>query len=167
MTRHYKEVILAMDLSLSCPAFAVVGWDGRHLHVLHLSHVKTNAKKSHGYRLFQIYNHLQGILTDWQGQLTGVVSEKGFSRHARTTQILFMVHGVAKLAVQIADEEVVEMSPTTVKKLVSGTGKASKENVADSVRGFIPVKIEFATDDESDALAVAIAYLIEKGVLRP
>ncbi|MGD2278183.1 crossover junction endodeoxyribonuclease RuvC [Bacillus wiedmannii] len=166
MTAHYKEVILAMDLSMSSPAFAVVAWDGRRLYVLHQSHIKTNAKKSHGYRLCEIYRHLGSLLMDWQGQLTAVVSEKGFSRFANVTQILFMVHGVAKLAVHSAGEDVVEMSPTTVKKHVTGNGKASKDAVADSVRGYFREKLVFATDDESDAIAVALAYLIKKGVIR-
>ncbi|WP_144466713.1 crossover junction endodeoxyribonuclease RuvC [Bacillus nitratireducens] len=163
---QYKEVVLAMDLSMNCPAFAVVAWDGRHLDVLHKSHIKTNTKKSHGYRLCEIYRHLGSILMEWQGRLTAVVSEKGFSRFANVTQILFMVHGVAKLAIHSAGEEVVEMSPTTVKKLVTGSGKASKEVVADSLLGYFPIKLEFATDDESDAVAVALAYLLKKGVIR-
>ncbi|CUB09193.1 Crossover junction endodeoxyribonuclease RuvC [Bacillus cereus] len=167
MTHHYKEVILAMDLSMSCPAFVVVAWNGRELSVLHQSHIKTNAEKSHGYRLFEIYNHLGGILAEWQEHLTAVVSEKGFSRFANVTQILFMVHGVAKLAIHTADKDVVEMSPTTVKKHVTGNGKASKDAVADAVRGYFREKLVFATDDESDAIAVALAYLIKKGVLKP
>ncbi|MBE7156308.1 crossover junction endodeoxyribonuclease RuvC, partial [Bacillus paranthracis] len=65
-----------------------------------------------------------------------------------------------------AGEDVVEMSPTTVKKHVTGNGKASKESVADSVRGYFREKLVFATDDESDAIAVALAYLIKKGVFR-
>jgi crossover junction endodeoxyribonuclease RuvC len=159
-------IILAMDLSLSSPAFAVI----EHVKhekpiILHLSSIKTNAKKSHGYRLFQIYNHLKEIYEEFEGRINFVVSEKGFSRHARTTQILYMVHGVARVISHMEGFEVEELSPTTVKAKVGGSGKASKEQLADAVRGFFLEELTFKNDDESDAVAVGLCFLIDKGVL--
>lgn len=159
-------IILAMDLSLSSPAFAVI----QHTRcekpiLLHLSSIKTNAKKSHGFRLFQIYNHLKGIYEEFDGQIDFVVSEKGFSRHARTTQILYMVHGVARVISYKKGFEVEELSPTTVKAKVGGSGKASKEQLADAVRGYFNEELHFKNDDESDSVAVGLCFLIDKGVL--
>ena len=158
-------IVLAMDLSLSSPAFAVIKKTTGKPKVLHLSSVKTNAKKSHGYRLFQIYNHLKDIYEEFEGQIDFVASEKGFSRHARTTQILYMVHGVARVCSYMNGYEVEEMSPTTVKAKVGGSGKASKEQLADAVRGYFTEELFFKNDDESDAVAVGLCFLIDKGVL--
>jgi crossover junction endodeoxyribonuclease RuvC len=159
-------IVLAMDLSLSSPAFAVIEKKPRSLRVLHLSSIKTNAKKSHGFRLFQIYNHLKEIYEEFEGRIDDVVSEKGFSRHARTTQILYMVHGVARVLSFMKGHEVNELSPTTVKAKVGGSGRASKEQLADAVRGYFTEELTFKNDDESDALGVGIAYLIEKGEMK-
>ncbi|OMI07687.1 hypothetical protein BVL54_19885 [Bacillus paralicheniformis] len=158
-------IILAMDLSLSSPAFAVLEKKPRSLRVLHLSHIKTNAKKTHGYRLFQIYNHLKEIYEEYGDRISQVVSEKGFSRHARTTQILYMVHGVARVLSYMNGFEVEEVSPTTVKKHVAGNGKASKEELADAVRGFFTDELFFKNDDESDAVSVGVTFLIQSGEL--
>lgn len=158
-------IILAMDLSLSSPAFAVIEKKPRSVKVLHLSSIRTNAKKSHGFRLFQIYNHLKEIYEEFGDKIEHVVSEKGFSRHARTTQILYMVHGVCRMLTYMNGHEVNEVSPTTVKKNVAGNGKASKEQLADAVRGFFKDELTFKNDDESDALGVGITFLISKGVL--
>jgi crossover junction endodeoxyribonuclease RuvC len=158
--------VLSMDLSLSCPAFAVLEYDVDSLDVLHLSHVKTNAKKPHGYRLFQIYQHLEKLVREFP-DIQLVVSEKGFSRHPRSTQILYMVHGVVKvLLAKYGHYDIMEITPTTVKKRVAGSGKAEKEDVANAVRKFLVHDIYFETDDESDAVAVGIAGLVEKGLLR-
>ena len=58
-----------------------------------------------------------------------------------------------------------EISATTVKKIVAGHGKAEKDEVADGVRRIIglPADYIFANNDESDATAVILAWLIEKG----
>jgi crossover junction endodeoxyribonuclease RuvC len=159
-------IILAMDLSLSSPAFSVIEKKKTELNVLHISHIKTNPRKTHGYRLFQIYNHMKEILDEYGDVIEKVVSEKGFSRHQRTTQILFMVHGISKLLAHQYGFEVIELAPTTVKKQVAQNGKASKDQVADAVQGFISHYVLFKNDDESDSVAVGVAYLIDSGNLK-
>ncbi|MEY8748923.1 crossover junction endodeoxyribonuclease RuvC [Alkalicoccobacillus gibsonii] len=155
---------LAMDLSMNSPAFAVLKLLNGRLSVVDLSSIKQNTKKSHGYRLFVTYNHIQELFKTYPIQ--EVVSEKGFSRHANTTQVLYMVHGVARVAAYQNGLEVHEITPTTVKKHVAGSGKASKEQVADGVRGFFKEELFFKNDDESDAVGVGVAHLVEKGRLK-
>lgn len=157
-------MILGMDLSLSSPGFAVIEKQYSGLIVVHhLSSIKTNPKKTHGQRLLQIFEHLDGILKDESLNITAVASEKGFSRHAVTTQALFKVHGVAHLLCAIYGHDVNELTPPAVKKHIAGNGKASKEQMADAVRGFIRQELKFKNDDESDAVSVAVAWLLENG----
>lgn len=157
--------VLAMDLSLSCPAFCVAEENDGALNVLHLSHIKTNAKKSRGYRLFEIYNHMKEIYEE-HPDLDAVVREKGFSRFPATTQTLFQVVGISTIcAFKYGFEEIHEIPPTTVKKLVGGSGKSTKQDVADMIQMMYGLDIEFKTDDESDALGVAIAYFIKQKAL--
>lgn len=59
------------------------------------------------------------------------------------------------------------LSPSTVKRLVAGNGKAEKEDVADAVRKLLGLPLDhvFSSDDESDACAVVLAWLIQNGVI--
>ena len=52
--------------------------------------------------------------------------------------------------------------PVTIKKLIAGSGKAEKSEVAEALERYIG-KQEYKCDDESDAAAVAIAWLIQQG----
>jgi crossover junction endodeoxyribonuclease RuvC len=52
-----------------------------------------------------------------------------------------------------------------VKKLVVGKGKAEKDEVAEAVRKLTGYKGEFAADDESDAVAVGLAYGIQSKLI--
>lgn len=59
------------------------------------------------------------------------VREKGFSRFPHETQVLFKVVGVTDLAAwQKCRAAYEEIAPSAVKKLLTGSGKASKEEVA-------------------------------------
>lgn len=118
-------------------------------------------KKCHGQILSEIYD----LITELAVDIAVFVREKGFSRFPHETQALFKVVGVADLAAWKARRtEFVEIAPTTVKKLLTGSGKASKEEVAVSLERHVG-KNTYITDDESDATAVGTAWLLMNGLL--
>ena len=113
-------------------------------------------KKCHGQILTEIYD----LITELAVDVAVFVREKGFSRFPHETQALFKVVGVADLAAwRKCRTEFVEIAPTTVKKLLTGSGKASKDEVAKALERYVR-KQTYTTDDESDAIAVGIAWLI-------
>ena len=61
-----------------------------------------------------------------------------------------------------SDKEWYSIYPMTVKKLITGYGKAEKSDVAAGLEKYIG-KQDYKCDDESDAAAVAIAWLIQNG----
>ena len=57
-----------------------------------------------------------------------------------------------------------EIYPATIKKLITGNGKATKDEVAAALPQYVG-DISYANDDESDAAGVAISFLIQNKVL--
>ena len=57
-----------------------------------------------------------------------------------------------------------EIHPKTIKKLVANDQLAEKDTVADSLVQFVGER-EYACDDESDAVAVGVAWLLQKGMI--
>lgn len=166
-----NKKILAMDLSLNLPAFCVAEVVNGQIRVIELSHIDN--KKGHlttAEKLEKLYSHLKDIFQKYE-EFDVVVREKGFSRFANTTQLLFRVVGVSDLvALQEAGIKAVEeIPPTTIKSIVAGYSRGSKGEVEEGVRTFLSddqKDIEFYSDDESDSLAVAITYCIKKGWLK-
>lgn len=82
-----------------------------------------------------------------------------------TIKILHEVVGVADLyAWAFGGREFAEIGPKAVKKAVTGNGLAEKDEVAASLTQFVGER-EYACDDESDAVAVGIAWLIQQGMI--
>lgn len=118
-------------------------------------------KKCHGQILSEIYD----LITELAVDVAVSVREKGFSRFPHETQALFKVIGVADLAAwKTCRTEFVEIAPTTVKKLLTGSGKASKQEVAAALERYVG-KQTYTTDDESDAIAVGIAWLKRQKII--
>ncbi|OED37116.1 crossover junction endodeoxyribonuclease RuvC [PVC group bacterium (ex Bugula neritina AB1)] len=95
-----------------------------------------------------------------------IVLEKSFcGKNVRASMSLGEARGtVLSLAGQF-DLELVEYAPTSVKSAVSGVGRATKEQVQKMVKLFLGINDLFKTDDESDALALAITY-VQKELIR-
>jgi crossover junction endodeoxyribonuclease RuvC len=70
---------------------------------------------------------------------------------------LGQARGVVLLAAARSGLEVGEYAARTVKRAVTGTGSASKEQVAAMVRALLPGAVDAAAD-ATDALAVAICH---------
>ncbi len=161
-----------MDLSLNLPAFAVMEvQDGQPI-IVSTYHVdnKKYTKKTTAEKLSEISDMMIKIFHE-NPDITHLVREKGFSRFANTTQLLFRVVGVSDLVgYDIFNcKNIEELTPTTVKRFVAGNGKADKEEVEQRVRELLtPAQKEykFYSDDVSDAVAVGLAYYIKNGLLK-
>ena len=58
-----------------------------------------------------------------------------------------------------------EIYPVTIKKTIAGSGKADKTQVANALKKYVG-NLSYKNDDESDATAVAVAFLIISGELK-
>lgn len=171
--------ILAMDLSMNLPCMVVLRITDTKpkkiiiQDVVYVDNKTRPTKKPNSVKLQEINNALKDLIYDNQLELCSdlhIVREKGFSRFALTTQTLFRVVGVTDLTVLdfLGVKDITEITPTSVKKLVTGDGKASKDDVMDEVRNYLcdeQKDYKFYSDDVSDAVGVGIAYCIKKGLL--
>ena len=96
----------------------------------------------------------------------GFDSQGGFSRSTATEAIWSNI-GVCDMVAWVqADRIFEEIAPASVKKLVTGDGKATKEQVALKLPEYVG-QVEYKVDDESDAVAVGLAWLISKKLVDP
>lgn len=165
--------VLAMDLSLNCPAFAVcrVYPNKNKFFIEEVRHVDNkNSKLTHAEKLKRTADEIEYICHKYAGAIDYIVREKGFSRFATTTQALFKVVGVSDLTIyQLTGHKAIEeIAPTQIKVFVGGYGKATKDEVENGLRDMLDDSQKdypFATDDESDAVGVALTFCLKNGLL--
>ena len=86
-------------------------------------------------------------------------------RASRVIEVLHKVVGVSDLyAWGLGGRVFDEVHPKAVKKLVANDQLAEKQAVADALPQFVGER-EYACDDESDAVAVGLAWLLEEGLI--
>lgn len=162
--------VLGCDLSMTCPGFAVLSYceETRSANVVRIGHVmnKGQQKKAHG----KILNEISAAFSDFASNknIKVAIRERAFSKFNVETQTIHKVVGVTEMLLwHISETKFIEYTPTSVKKIITGGGRASKEEVAEAMDNYLPDHPKFKTDDESDACAVALSFLVENGYIDP
>lgn len=157
--------ILGLDISLSSTGVSIVEVKRKKPKLVKAFCIRTNPKDRHGLRLYTITERLKETIEEF-GPFDAIVRERGFSRFAASTQAIYKVHGVVDLLFK--DRDIIDIPPTTVKKIITGDAKSSKEKVEKEVRKILRLSSQysFASDDASDATAVSLAFLLSKEIIR-
>ncbi|MDD7987365.1 crossover junction endodeoxyribonuclease RuvC [Lentisphaera marina] len=81
-----------------------------------------------------------------------------YSKFAKTAMILGMARGSVLSALAGTDLPVWEYSPKRAKQAITGSGDASKEQVAFMIAGILQADVSQINDDATDALALAVCH---------
>lgn len=157
-----------LDLSLTSPGFAVIDVRDRIPALVATSHVKTEPAdtqalryqliEAHALLFFRQYRPLDVVVREiWPPSRNYAQNDKVHGAWSAVDRAL----NAFRLTVAA------NITPTSVKKLVTGSGKAEKAEVATAVRKWLrlPDDYRFATDDESDACAIILAHLITENLI--
>ena len=149
--------ILGIDCGTERTGWGVIDSDGRKHRVLGHGVIRTLPRDPLEIRLEQIAAALRAVISQHTPD-AAAVEEVFYSQNVKTALKLAHVRGVALLAVAEARVTLGEYSPLEVKSSVVGYGRAEKQQVQRMVRVLTGLAEEIASDDVSDALAVAICH---------
>jgi crossover junction endodeoxyribonuclease RuvC len=108
-------------------------------------------------RLEKIYEGLLGVIDEHHPDEFSIETAF-YGKNVRSTLTLGHVRGVAILAAVHRQLGISEYSPREVKRALTGTGAAAKQQVEFMVKKLLNIKSAFKRSDEADALAVAICH---------
>lgn len=163
--------IVGVDPSLRCPGIAKLHYNSEERSVkLVASDILSNR------RLLKPVGQVLDEIGVWFAEFVRskdvkvIVRERSFKRFIIETEQLFKTQGVLEATLWNRNEmQFEELSPMTIKKYVCGngnTGAGSKNDVARALDNYISSDHEpWRTDDESDAVGVAISWLVINGYI--
>lgn len=166
--------IVAADLSLNRPGFCVLTFRtvGDYTK-LDITTYNVDNKKllNRGEKLDRAYFKLDEMYNNLKAENPYPVfflREHAFNSRASQYEIgIFEMVGLSNywLWKKAGDVTWEEMYPITIKKIITGDSKADKKKVERYLADYIGER-PYACDDESDATALAVAYLVAKRKIR-
>jgi Holliday junction resolvasome RuvABC endonuclease subunit len=145
--------ILGIDIGTVNLGFAVLELSNKEL--IHSSTVKLDNKTSLGDRLVKLESIFKTYID--KNKVNGVIIEKPNIPKVN----LYYPCGLFCYLSAKSKLEYQEVGPTQVKKLVCGNGKATKEELEDSIRLSVNnIPSVFSSNHESDSVGIALCWKI-------
>jgi len=151
-------IALGIDPGSAACGFGVVASDGSNLRFVDAGTVRTDPARPEAARLAELEAALDRLVAEHHPDRVAV-ERLYFQRNVRTAMAVGQARGVALLVAARHGLTVSEPTPNEVKLAVCGNGAADKQQVAVMVGRLLGMELSGASDDATDALAVAIGAL--------
>jgi crossover junction endodeoxyribonuclease RuvC len=157
--------ILGVDCGTERTGYGIVESDGRDHRLIAAGVVKTKPSDPLASRLRTIAEGLREVIRQHEPEMAAV--EAVFHAvNVKTALKLAHARGVALLSIAEAGLDCAEYSPLEIKRSVVGYGRAEKSQVKMMVASLLGLAEPIASEDASDALAVAICHAAETAMRR-
>ena len=149
--------VIGIDPGLINTGWAVIHEDGSKIKLLGSGICKTASKHDMTIRLVSILEQLRSVIKKFKIE-SGAI-EKAFVKNDPLAALkLGQARASAMIALGESEIEVSEYAPNYVKKIFTGRGHATKEEVERMASLQFP-KVCFSQSDEADALAIAVCHM--------
>ncbi|MBN2184252.1 MAG: crossover junction endodeoxyribonuclease RuvC [Candidatus Krumholzibacteriota bacterium] len=153
------SLTVGIDPGSRITGFGVVEKKGSSIVYVASGIIRVDTKKPKHLRLMDIKTGLDDVIT--RHEPSAIAIEDIFvARNPKSALTLGEARGVALLASAEAGVDVFEYSAREVKRSVAGSGAAHKSQVAFMIGKLLMMDKEPATEDETDALAVAFCHVL-------
>jgi len=155
------------------PGTATTGWGvleviSDNLKVIEWGLVETSKEEKVEKRLSKIYKETLAILKKFTPDVF-VFEKIFFATNAKTVISVGQAQGVMLLAAARSKLAVASYAPGTIKKLITGNGRANKKEVQRAIRKILGNQVKSKVhkkthfDNAADALAIALTHAMKEG----
>ena len=149
--------ILGIDPGLAIVGYCIVDNNKDENILISSGSIQTDKKKSDASRLFEIAQDLQTIIDTYKPNVASV--EKLFYfKNQKTVIPVAEARGVILAILEKNNIKISEFTPMEVKQMITGYGRATKDEVAKIVEMSIKYDKLPKLDDTVDSIAIALCY---------
>ncbi|MGL5957348.1 MAG: crossover junction endodeoxyribonuclease RuvC [Phocaeicola sp.] len=159
-----EKIILGIDPGTTIMGYGLLKIIGTKPHVLAMGVIDLRKYGDHYLKLRRIYERVQGIVDTYLPDELAIEAPF-FGKNVQSMLKLGRAQGVAMAAVLARDIPITEYAPLKIKMAITGSGQASKEQVADMLRRILHIPQENMLPhlDATDGLAAAYCHYLQMG----
>lgn len=162
MSTVKKLRYLGIDPGTNVLGYAIIEVVKKQVQIIDVGVINMKKLDSHTIKLKHIFLRIQGLIKQYN-PYEMAIEAPFYGKNVQSMLKLGRAQGVAMAAAMTNQVEVTEYSPRQIKQAVTGNGNASKEQVAAMLETILNTKIDYLSNDASDALAVALCHYYRAG----
>lgn len=161
--KEFDKIIMGIDPGTNIMGYGVLGIKGKRPELIVMGVIRLNKFETHYLRLARIYERVGSLVAQYLPDELAIEAPF-FGKNVQSMLKLGRAQGVAMAAALARDIPIFEYAPLSIKQAVTGTGGASKEQVANMLKHILHIPEEKMPDvlDATDALAAALAHFYEQ-----
>ena len=152
--------ILGVDPSLSNTGYGLLDVNGKKLFPIEGGVIKTKTKDSLEIRLSIIFENFNDLLLKFSPDCLAVEDLHSRPRFPKTSILMGHARGVIIMSAGLNKIPVYNYQPTRAKNVVTGSGRADKTQVMNSVAKILNNKNLLKNEHVADAFSIAICHSI-------
>lgn len=149
--------ILGLDPGTNYMGYGVIEVDGKTLTPIVLGDIDLHKIEDPYDKLRYIFERVRALIDEYSPSQVALESPF-FGQNVQSMLKLGRAQGVAMAAALTCNKRVAEYAPTRVKQAITGTGAASKEQVAAIVMRTLKIETKPRKLDATDGMAVALCH---------
>ncbi|MDR2440148.1 MAG: crossover junction endodeoxyribonuclease RuvC [Planctomycetaceae bacterium] len=151
------KIILGIDPGLNTTGYGVIDVSSGKVRLLEAGVVRSQSKHLTG-KVGEIYDGIREVIETFKPDI--VAMEQLYTHYDRPTTAILMGHarGCICLAANQSGLDVVSYGATKVKKILTGNGRATKDQIQRAIKLELNLTTYPEPPDVADALAIALCH---------
>jgi crossover junction endodeoxyribonuclease RuvC len=159
--------ILGIDPGLDTTGYGLLAVCHDKVSIREAGVIRTTPDESLASRIEQIYDGVRELITAFYPSVMAVEQLHSVYEHPETAILMGHARGVICLAAAQEATPIASYRPTQVKKCLTGSGRATKDQMQRAIQREFDLKEPPAPPDVADALAVALChFLVDRALQR-
>ena len=157
------KIILGIDPGTTVMGYGLIHIKGKKIELVNFGIIQLKKIPTHPDKLKRIWDRLDGIIKEFKPDEMAIEAPF-FGKNVQSMLKLGRAQGIAIAAALMHNIPFEEYSPRRIKQSITGSGSASKEQVAAMLQQLLNFKEMPEFLDATDALGVAVCHHFSKGV---
>ena len=150
--------VLGIDPGLNRTGYAILEQSSRGPVLKEGGIIQSTKKLPLSERIYEIASGLRDLMTEFQPAVMAIEQVFSHTEFPKTAILMGHARGVILLCAAEKNLPVAHYTPTQVKRLLTGSGKASKEQVQLAIQREFGLKRILEPNDVADAFAIALCH---------
>ena len=157
------KIILGIDPGTTVMGYGLIHVKKNQLHMLNFGVIQLNKLSNHPDKLKRILDRLNGLIAEYKPDEMAIEAPF-FGKNVQSMLKLGRAQGVAIAACLNHNIPFEEYTPRRIKQSITGSGAASKEQVAAMLQKLLNFQDMPKYLDATDGLAAAVCHHFSKGI---
>jgi crossover junction endodeoxyribonuclease RuvC len=156
----FDKIVLGIDPGTNIMGYGVVGITGKQHTLISIGVIRLEKLEDHAIKLKYIFERVTGIIDSYKPDELAIEAPF-FGKNVQSMLKLGRAQGVAIAAALMREIPIYEYQPRKIKLSVTGSGNASKEQVAAMLQTLLKFDEMPKNLDATDALGAAMCHIFQ------